>query len=636
MELFGLLAIGIIIGIPAIAILALVKSRAVERRIEEDWYKVVDVQGDVANLRRELATLSNRVAELETRGVAPLAENPEAHIEPAPSVIVEVPQITEEIKTAPAPIAAFEEVRQSAPSATAAFDAPAEPEVVKAEELPSPEPAPAAAIPTPQPAVPPFIPSFATYDPATPRESVFDRLKTNLPLEQFLGMNLFAKVGIVLLVLGLALLGRIFLIAMGPELRVAMTYAIATVMLLGGVWLERRERYRLLGRTGIGGGWALLFFTTYAMHHVAPMIVMRSNTLDCLLMLIVAVAMVVHTLRYRSQLVTGLAFLLAFSTVALSQDTVYALIAGVILALGIAAIGLYMSWFELEIFGILASYANHFYWVHKLYPNTPAGHAFPEFWPSAIILVLYWLTFRVSYVVRRVTSPRQEAISTIAALANTMLLLAVMKFQATHPELAFYALLGLGALEFIFGQLPVTRRRPAAFTLLTVIGALLIFAAVPFWFSGNNIALFWMVAAEALLIAGLVQKEALFRRLGLLAGVLTGLLIVYEARGIIELRASSEELLLKNGILLLTCGALFYWNALYLHGRWKAHFGKLDSGLATAQSYLGCITAFLGVWALFTADWTAVGWATMLVGSVLAARYCKYPGALRCEPLKAA
>ncbi len=182
-------------------------------------------------------------------------------------------------------------------------------------------------------------------------------------------MNLFAKIGIVLLVLGLALLGRIALIAMGPGLRVALIYAIAAAMLGGGIWLERRERYRLLGRTGIGGGWALLFFTTYAMHHVAPMMVMRSNTLDCVMMLFVAIAMVVHTLRYRSQLVTGLAFLLGFSTVALSQDSVYALVAGVILALGIAAIALRMSWFELEIFGILASYANHFYWLYKLYPN---------------------------------------------------------------------------------------------------------------------------------------------------------------------------------------------------------------------------------------------------------------------------
>jgi uncharacterized membrane protein len=654
MELIGLLAIGIIIGIPTIAIIALVRSKSAERRIEESWYKFSDLQGDIADLRRELAKLSDRVVKLETSPVVSPAENRGTNRETAPSVVAISPAAAEEIKavsvqsshpavassrldqTAPlrsrpeaatTPAASFDANGQPAPAGIAPFEVPTQPEAVRESVAVPTAPVPAAprpvAPPTTATPVPVSTPSFAAYEPATPRESIFQRLRTNLPLEQFLGMNLFAKIGIVLLVLGLALLGRIALLAMGPGPRVALTYTIAATMLGGGIWLERRERYRLLGRTGIGGGWALLFFTTYAMHHVPPMTVMRSNTLDCILMLMVAVAMVSHTLRYRSQLVTGLAFLLGFSTVALSQDSVYALVAGVILALGIAAIALRMSWFELEVFGILASYANHFYWLYKLYPDGTAGRAFPEFWPSAIILVLYWATFRISYVARKVASPRQESFSTIAALANTMLLLAVMKFQSTHPELAFYALLGIGALEFIFGQLPVTRRRQAAFTLLTLIGTLLIFAAVPFKFSGNNIALFWMIAAEALLIAGIGQRETLFRRLGLLAGGLTGLLIVYEARSIIELRGSSEALLLKDGILLLTCSVLFYLNAHYLGDRWRELFGQFDSALATAQSYLGCITAFLGVWALFTFNWTAVGWAAMLLGAAFGERYLK-------------
>lgn len=650
MEFIGLLAIGIVIGIPVIAIVALVRSRAAERRIEESWYKISDLQGDIAGLRRDLERLSDRVNKLEASAVAPRAEDREASRAPAP---VAAPAVREEVEVAPtqssqpvaaslrtdaavlplssgpkpAPATGLEAAEHRAPAGIAAFQP-----VVLREPLRAEEAAPTATVPfAERPVTPPAhaaplsasIPSFAAYQGQAPTESVFQRLRTNLPLEQFLGMNLFAKVGIVLLVLGLALLGRMALVAMGPGLRVALTYGIAAAMLGGGIWLERRERYRLLGRAGIGGGWALLFFTTYAMHHVAPMMVMASNTLDCILMLIVAAAMVMHTLRYRSQLVTGLAFLLAFSTVALSQDTVYSLVAGIILALGIAAIALRMNWFELENFGILASYGNHFYWLYKLYPNGTAGHSFPEFWPSAIILVLYWAVFRISYITRKVASSRQEAPSTVAALLNTMLLLTVMKFQSTHPELAFYALLGIGALEFIFGQLPVTRRRQAAFTLLTVIGTLLIFAAVPFKFSGNNIALFWIIAAEALLIAGITQRETLFRRLGLLAGCATGLLIVYEARSIIEFRGSSEALLLKDGILLLTCSALFYLNSLYLCGRWRELFGELDSGLATAQSHLGCITAFLGVWALFTADWTAIGWAAMLLGAAVGLRFLK-------------
>jgi uncharacterized membrane protein len=655
MELIVLLGIGIVVGIPVIAIVALVRSRAAERRIDETWYKISDLQGEISGLRRDLTRLSDRVNDLETSAVRPLAGDRQVSQNSAPVEASIAPAVAEENnvppvqpaqpaaasswldqtivpphsspKSVPTPVTSFGTKEQPAPAGIAAFEVRAERVVVKetdpAPNLSDTESPHSATPPTYDAAVSPPIPSFSAYKPAAPKESVFQRLKTNLPLEQLLGLNLFAKVGIVLLVLGLALLGRIALIAMGPGPRVALTYAIATAMLGGGIWLERRERYRLLGRTGIGGGWALLFFTTYAMHHVAPMTVMRSNTFDCILMLAVAIVMVVHTLRYRSQLVTGLAFLLGFSTVALSQDTVYALVAGVILALGIAIIALRMSWFELETFGILASYANHFYWLYKLYPDGIAGHAFPEFWPSAIILVLYWATFRISYVVRKVGSPRQEAYSTIAALLNTMLLLGVMKFQSIHPELAFYALLGIGVPEFAFGQLAVTRRRKAAFTLLTVIGTLLIFAAVPFKFSGNNIALFWMIAAEALLIAGIVQREALFRRLGLLAGGATGLLIIYEASGIIGLRQTSEMLLLKDGILLLTCSVLFYLNALYLSHRWRDLFGKLDSGLATAQSLLGCITAFLGVWALFTADWTAIGWAALLLGAVSGVRYLK-------------
>jgi hypothetical protein len=433
-------------------------------------------------------------------------------------------------------------------------------------------------------------------------------------------MNLFAKIGIVLLVLGFALLGRVTLVSMGPGGKVALLYAAAAALLDGGIWLERKERYLLLGRTGIGGGWALAFFTTYAMHHVQAMLVMPSETLNCILLLGVAVALAAHTLRYQSQLVTGLAFLLAFSTVALTQDTVYALSAGVILALGVVAVALKMGWYELEVFGILASFGNHFYWLHKLYPEGVSGHIFMQFWPSTIILLLYWLVFRISYVVRKIRTPRDERISTIAALANTMLLLGVMKFQSTRPHLAFYALLALGALEFAFGQMPITRRRRPAFVLLTVIGTLLMFGSVPFKFSGNSIALLWMIAAETLTLAGIAQAELVFRRLGLLAGILTGFLVTFEARTLLDLRQHSDQPLVAIGIQLLSCSAIFYLNALFLRVKWHTLFDGLDGQLAEVQSYLGAAMAFIGAWALFPTDATAVAWAALMIGTALGAR----------------
>jgi hypothetical protein len=449
----------------------------------------------------------------------------------------------------------------------------------------------------------------------SPKRTWRERLGTALPLEEVLGMNFFAKIGIVLLVLGVAFWGRLALASMGPVERVLMIYAVSAGMLGAGVWLEGKERYRLVGRTGIGGGWALMFFTTFAMHNVDAMRVLESNTLDCLLMLIVAIGMVAHTLRYKSQLVTGLAFLLAISTVALSENTVYSLSAGVILAVGIVGIALRMSWFELEIFGIIASYGNHFYWLYKLYPEGMAGHAFPQFWTSAIILMLYWAIFRASYIGRAIRSAREESLSTVAALMNTMALGAVMKFQSTHPELTFYAVLALGLVEFALGQLPRTRRRRAAFVLLTVLGTILMFASVPFKFSGNNIALLWMIAAEVLLVAGIQQREMLFRRLGLLGGAVTGALILYAARGIVETRVSSSQPLTKDGVLLLACSVLFYANALGFRPKWPALFEGMERPLVTVQGYLGAATAFLGAWAVFTGDWTAIAWAALLVAA---------------------
>ncbi|HEX8712418.1 MAG TPA: DUF2339 domain-containing protein [Terracidiphilus sp.] len=643
-EMLILPVVAVLVAVPVIVILAFIKGSGAFKLGEANSYSIADLRGEIAALQKEVARLSQVIQRLQAAPAA--AGTPEAatahpaqksdapHKEseavsagpraaataaPQPAPTAPIPQPVREPQPAMEALPAAAAHAPVVQTPTAAFRPAASPPAPPPQPKPAPasirpsHAAPASQLPPPPPSIP--------HVPASPRGPSFaERLKSTLPLEQLLGMNLFAKIGIVLLVLGFALLGRVALISMGPAARVVLLYATAAAMLGGGIWLERRERYRLVGRAGIGGGWALLFFTTYAMHHVAAMTVLSSNLVDCILMLGVAGAMVAHTLRYRSQVVTGLAFLLAFSTVALSQDSVYALSAGVILALGIVAIALRMKWYELEVFGIVSSYANHFYWLYKLYPDGVAGHLFPQFWSSAIILILYWAVFRFSYIVRRVELPRQESISTIAALLNTMLLLVVMKFQATHPELAFYALLGLGGLEFACGQLPITRRRRSAFALLTVIGTLLIFAAVPFKFSGNNIALFWMIAAETLLIAGIVQRERLFRVLGLIAGALTGLLIVIEAQNIVSFRQTSEAGLTKDGILLLTCSLLFYFNAHYLRTRWSSLFEDFEDQAVSVQSYLGGLTAFLGVWAIFTSNWTAAGWAALLIGAAFGAR----------------
>jgi hypothetical protein len=483
---------------------------------------------------------------------------------------------------------------------------------------PTPPPPPAARVGAPpqHAAFRASAPAAHAPDTSVPKTSSQERMKSVFALEEILGRNWLNKIGIVLIVLGVAYFGIKELGQLGPWGKVALCYVISFALLGGGVFLEKRERYRVFSYPAIGGGWALLFWTTYALNHVLAMQVLGSLSADLILMLAVALAMVVHTLRYRSQVVTGMAFLLAYFPVALSNDDVYSLSAGVILAVGLVAIVIKMGWFELEVFGVLSSYGNHLYWLYRLLgPNGAEGHAFPDYHASTAILLFYWITYRISYIVRKTKSPIEEHISTAAALLNTLLLLGTMKFQSVQPKLAFWALLIIGAIEFSLGQLSITKRRREAFIVLSVLGAALMIGAVPFRYSGNNVAILWLIGAEAFLAAGVMVGEVVFRRLGLFAGLLVGLhLVGIDFQQLMIARRVGDDVVLDAGVMFALCAVVFYLNTLLAGRRWRQFFtDPPDAPMLTAHSYVGCFSAAAAAWALFSADWTALAFAGVML-----------------------
>ena len=526
------------------------------------------------------------------------------------------PVAEEEVVPRQEPVTANRETQAVAPAASNA-----KPEVprVTPPSRPLAPPRSSAQVPAP--------PQFATLR-APAAEKPQKHARSVFAIEETLGRNWLNKLGITLLVIGIASFGIYELGQVGPLGKVIASYAAAIGLLAGGIFLERRERYRILGHTLIGGGWALLFFTTYALYNVTAMRVLGSELPDLVLMLIVAASMVVHTLRYRSQLVTGLSFLLGYSTVAMSHDTVYSLSAGVVLALGLVGIVLKMGWYELEVFGILSSYLNHLYWLYRILGAGGAqGHDFADYHASTALLLFYWATFRFSYVVRKIKSSADENMSTIGALLNTLLLLGTMRFQSVHPELAFYALLAIGAIEFSIGQLPITKKRREAFVLLTIVGSALMVAAVPFRYSGNNVSILWLIGAEALLLSGAIFDEVVFRRLGLLAGLLVGgHLATIDFRQLMAARQSGEAPVLTAGMTFALCAVVFYFNAVFVPQRWRLFGQWRDPQLLSLHSYIGAFAAVSAAWALCSNDWTALAFAGTMVLLAAAGRGLKSTG----------
>ena len=575
-------------------------SRRKRERLE-DQLRWADLTGRIHSLERELK-------ELRAQGTPgqPGARKEAVAEAPQPAVSAPVPAVT-----LPATLSQAAEAWVTRKTVGVSHEVP-----------PPVEQAPVPSAVAPRPSSPPTTPTPPpTFNPPESESSLFDRLRSALDIEEMLGTDWLNKLGIVLLVLGVAFFLAYQLKTMGPAGKALVGFLTAAVLLAAGIWFDRGERYRILARAAIGGGWALLFFTTYAMYHVEAAHVLDSQPLDLVLMLAVAAAMVGHTLRYRSQVVTGLAFLLAFLTITISHSNVYSLTAGAVLAAALVVIVGRMQWFELEVFGIAASYLNHYLWLRPIIePMHGKRHPFPGFLPSAGILVLYWLIYRVSYVFRSPRSARQESISTAAALLNTSLLLALLKYQSLHPEWAFWALLVMGALEVGLGQFGGTRRRRSAFIVLCTLGVALLIAAFPFRYSGTRLSVLWLADAEILLLVGVWTREVVFRRLGMIASVLVaGQMLAYDAAEIFGRRMDDADLRpdFALPILFVVAAAIFYTNAHWLAHRWSEMFTtEFDQRVMQRMSYAGMLMILVAAWIAFPESLTAVSWCAL--GLVLA------------------
>lgn len=574
----------------------------------EAFFIFVLIVGFIAVLIRQ-SQLNGRLRELEELYQRLLRSQPQMPVAPvqlpaaprpvpvAPAVVPAPPSMA---KTAEPPVAA----QQSAPSAAAPYTY--RPTYVPPSPNTIPPPTFTAAVPVREP-------------------------KPHISLEARLGQNWLNKLGITAMVVGIACYLGYELQHVGPLGKSLAGLAIALGILGLGVFLERKAQYRVFARACLGGGWALLFFLSFAIYHLPLLQVLHSSLADLVLMMLVAAGMVTHSLRYRSQTVTTLAFFLALLTVGISDVTVFSLVAGALLTAALAVIVARERWFLLGLFGVIGVYLNHFLWLHRVLPQGGrVGHPFAEFVPSAALLLAYWLTFRLVYVFRAPLADgegvpdyrQQQGVAGSAAILNSVGLLALLKYQSSHPEWAFAGLLAFGTVELVLALVARVsikgkpRNRPA-FVVLSTLASVMLLAAVPFRFQGASWSLLWLLEAEALFVAGIRLPEVVFRRLGVLASLATGALLALG--GFVILAAGDAVVKLPaaphHPALVLMTAALVLWVNAEVMTRLRPTVaeGEFDGAALRVGSYAAGLLAVLGLTIAFTGNyaWIAVAWLVL-------------------------
>ncbi|MBS1813723.1 MAG: DUF2339 domain-containing protein [Acidobacteria bacterium] len=485
--------------------------------------------------------------------------------------------------------------------------------IVEPVRRPKPEPRPDVGIYLPQESSRETAPRFAMIDD---RESV--------SLEQHLGVNWLNRVGITLVVLGVAVFLVYHVSHLGPWVKILGGFVAATALFITGLKFEKKERYQTLAYVALGGAWAVTFVTTYAMHFFDATRVLQSEMLDLILLLAVSIGMIAHAMRYRSQLLTGIAFMMAFSTVTMSQHDGYSLIANVLLAGSLVFISMQFDWPELEIAGLVAAYGNHAKWF---FTQRWESHTVPHFWASATVLTLLFLIFRQGSSMRRPAGHAPQLERVFIPVLNSALWCALAAGpQSPTLKWSFGFLLMACVLDLAFSYI-ARKADPASQTTLESLALLELLIAVPCYVNGIALPLVWATIGQMVVLLALRRKMHRMAGVGICIiamAIFTGLIRAFDS-------GVTGSAMVKPSLAFFALALLLWFDGGWLYRRLDAPTTDRADAMYTGAAFLASFSAATGVWLVMPgwqilAAWSALGIAVFAVGLLLTERRLRLAG----------
>ncbi len=240
-----------------------------------------------------------------------------------------------------------------------------------------PMPARAETPPPPQvEAVVPEVTSAPRFEPvrATLRQHEWETL---------IGGSVLNAVGAVVLVIGIALFLAYSFAHMSAGGRASVALVTSLGILAAGVWAERKARYQIFARGLIGAGWAALYATAYAIYAIPAAQIVSNPIAGSVILLAVAIGMIAHSLRYRSQAVTAVAYFAAFAALAVTPSSPFAVASLIPIAASILYLAERFEWNSMPLFGLIATYAT----------CISRGESDASLFSSQALFLAYWLLF---------------------------------------------------------------------------------------------------------------------------------------------------------------------------------------------------------------------------------------------------
>ncbi len=357
------------------------------------------------------------------------------------------------------------------------------------------------------PKPPPFKPSFASQ---FKRENI-----GKSDFEKFIGENLISKIGILILVIGVAIGAKLAIDKglISPLTRIILGYLVGVGLMAFAIQLK--AKYESFSAVLLSGAIAIMYFITYAAYGYYQLI---PQEIAFGLMVIFTSFTVVAAIKYNQQVIAHIGMVGAYAIPFLLSDgsgkviVLFSYMA--IINLGILVLAFKKHWkplFYLS-FGIT--------WLIFLAWRIPLSDGLSYAKTTLLFSGLFFITFYITNLAYKVIKKEQFTITDVIILLLNSFIFYGIGYYALNESPKGNELLGLftlgNALIHFVVSLIIYKRKLADKNLFYFILAMVITfitMAVPVQLNGNWVTIFWVVEASILFYLGRMKNIAIYEKL---------------------------------------------------------------------------------------------------------------------------
>lgn len=435
---------------------------------------------------------------------------------------------------------------------------------------------------------------------STPAKPQTYEPKPKFQLEKFIGENLLNKIGILIMVVGV-MIGIKYAIdnqMATPLVRIILGYLSGGALLAFA--LRIKQKYESFSAVLLSGGMAILYFVSFSAYYIYGFI---PQWFAFLLMLVFTAFTTLAAMKYNQVLIALLGMVGAYGIPFLLGDdsgNVVVLLSYIfIINLGVLWLVLNRNWKALLVTAFVVSWAILSIWT--------VGSSADEFGIAQLFLLLFFLKFYIAFTHYGFFGMTKEAIKldVLFLITNALLFFSLGYYlidQYLGEDLyltlyvVFNAFLHFAAVIY----LKYSPKIDKTYFYLSIIKVItFITLAIPIYFEGKWITVFW--AAEAILLFGVgrSKKISVFEQISQPVFVLTFLSLVLDWERS-HYRYSLDDLrpipflsayFLNNLLIASAFGGMLFW-----HQKTKAIFSKIKDWFPFLMFGLFLTVAYQTFW----------------------------------------